>query len=213
MKTVTVAVMKPLFEQKIDRIIINVKNSITAAGSTVLDIFERSPGIIIDRQNNVISMSGKNGVVIMINGKINHMPFSALLQMLSGMNSSNVEKIELITTPPANFDAEGNAGFINIVLFNDPSYGTNGSYSATVGYGNGATTMTSINFNHRNGKINVNGNLSFSSIHAKQLFTFYRNVNFYSKTTESNTISNRDPTITNYNGRIGFDYQVSKKLW
>ncbi len=211
LNTVTVTVMKPLFEQKIDRIVINVKNSITTAGSTVLDILERSPGIIIDRQNNVITMSGKNGVVVMINGKINHMPFPAILQMLSAMNSANIEKIELITTPPANLDAEGNAGFINIVLFNDPSYGTNGSYSATIGYGRGATTMAAVSFNHRNGKVNLNGDISFSRIESKQTFSFYRKVHFNSKVTESNTVSDRDPTTTNYTGRLGFDYQVSKK--
>ncbi|MGH2565222.1 MAG: carboxypeptidase regulatory-like domain-containing protein, partial [Ginsengibacter sp.] len=188
LNTVTVTVVKPLFEQKIDRLVINVKNSIIAAGSTVLDILDRSPGIIVDRQNNVISMNGKSGVVIMINGKINHMPFSAILQMLSGMSSANIEKIELITTPPANLDAEGNAGFINIVLLDDPSFGTNGSYSATIGYGRGATTMASINFNHRNGKINLNGDISFSRIEARQTFDFYRKVHFNSKITESNTI-------------------------
>ncbi len=211
LSAVSVTITKPLFEQKIDRMIINVRNSITAVGSTVLDILERSPGVIVDRQNNVITMSGKNGVVVMINGKINHMPFSAILQLLSGMNSANVEKIELITTPPANLDAEGNAGFINIVLVDDPSFGTNGSYSATIGYGRGATTLTGINFNHRNGKINFNGDISFSRIEARQTFSFYRKVNYNSKVTESNTVSDRDPVTTNYNGRLGFDYQVTAK--
>ncbi len=211
LNTVAITVMKPLFEQKIDRVVINVKNSITAAGSTVLDILEKSPGIIIDRQNNIITMGGKNGVVIIINGKINHMSVSAVLQMLAGMNSANIEKIELITTPPANFDAEGNAGFINIVLVNDPSFGTNGSYSVTIGYGRGATTMASMNFNHRKGKINLDGDFSFSRIEAKQTFNFYRKVHYNAKITESNSTTERDPTITNYNGRLGFDYQATNK--
>jgi len=71
---VTIIAKKPLFEQTIDRLTINVENSITAAGSTALDILERSPGIVVDLQNAVLSMNGKNSVVVMINGKINHMP-------------------------------------------------------------------------------------------------------------------------------------------
>src|SRR6185437_7486203 len=65
----TVIAKKPLFEQKIDRMVINVANSITNAGSTVLQVLERSPGIIVDRQNNSISVNGKNGIVVMINGR------------------------------------------------------------------------------------------------------------------------------------------------
>lgn len=136
MTAVTVTAKKPLFEQKIDRMVVNVEGNITTAGSTILDILERSPGVIIDRQNNSISLSGKNGVVVMINGKINRMPISAVLQMLAGMSAGNIEKIELITTPPAGLDAEGNAGYINILLKVNDQYGTNGSYSLTIGYGN-----------------------------------------------------------------------------
>ena len=72
--------------------------------------------------------------MLMMNGKITRMPVSAVVQMLAGMNADNIEKIELITTPPANLDAEGNAGYINIVLKENNSFGTNGSYSGTVGY-------------------------------------------------------------------------------
>jgi len=109
-------------------------------------------------------MNGKNGIVIMINGKISHMPITAIVQMLSGMNSDNIEKIELITTPPANLDAEGNAGYINIVLKSNNNYGTNGSYSITGGYTNGLTDNFSLNFNHRKGKVNLYGDYTFSDL-------------------------------------------------
>ena len=211
LQAVTVITKKPFIEQKIDRMVVNVKNSITSAGSTALDILERSPGVIVDRQNNNISMGGKTGVVVMINGKINRMPMSAVVQMLAGMNSGNIEKIELITTPPANFDAEGNAGFINIVLVNNTAYGTNGSYTATVGYGKGETTLTGFNFNHRKGKINISGDLSFSRIRMDQVFQIYRLVNNNGKMLESNSINNRDALQRNYNGKLGFDLQASNK--
>lgn len=74
---VVVRARKPLFEQRIDRTIINVKGSITSAGTTALDVLERSPGVAVNRQNGMISMAGKEGVVVMINGKMNYMPVNS----------------------------------------------------------------------------------------------------------------------------------------
>ncbi len=71
-------------------------------------------------------MNGKDGVELMINGKMSHVPVATVVEMLSGMSSGNIEKIELITTPPASFDAAGNAGYINIVLKENNNVGTNG---------------------------------------------------------------------------------------
>ncbi|MES1219560.1 MAG: outer membrane beta-barrel protein, partial [Bacteroidota bacterium] len=208
---IRVVAKKPLFEQKIDRMVINVATSITAAGSTVLEVLERSPGIIVDHQNNALSMNGKSGVVIMINGKISRMPMSAVMQMLSGMSSSNIEKIELITTPPANYDAEGNAGYINIVLKNNTQYGTNGSYSLTAGYGRGPITSASLNFNHRKGKVNLYGDYSFSRRDYKQVFSFYRKVINQGKAVETIVSTDRDPLQVNYDGRLGVDFEIDKK--
>jgi hypothetical protein len=208
---VTVVAKKPLFEQKIDRMVVNVASSITAAGSTALEVLERSPGIIVDYQNNAISMSGKEGVVIMINGKISHMPVAAVMQKLSGMSADNIEKIELITTPPANFDAEGNAGFINIVLKGNNNYGTNGSYTATLGYGKGLISAASVNFNHRQGKINLYGDFDFLRRDFKQYFSFYRKVYNQGNDLETYINSDRTPNILNFDGRLGLDYELSKK--
>jgi hypothetical protein len=209
--SVTVLAKKPMFEQKIDRMVINVANSITSTGGTALEVLERSPGIIVDRQNNSISMNGKNGIVIMMNGKISHMPLASVVQMLEGMNSNNIEKIELITTPPSNFDAEGNAGYINIVLKTNTMYGTNGSYSITAGYGRGAIEAGSINFNHRKGKVNLYGDYSFSNTNNPQLFSFYHKVAYQGRITETNTDSHRDFVIQSHIARLGLDYEMTKK--
>ena len=74
---VTVTTKKPLYEQKIDRLQINVAASITLAGTTALDVLERSPGVRVDRLNNWLSINGKGGVIIMINWKRNYMDISA----------------------------------------------------------------------------------------------------------------------------------------
>ena len=90
---------------------INLEDDPGTTGSTILDVLERTPGVIVDRQNESINMLGKGGVNVMINGKITYMPSSALVQYLNGINAENVKSIELITTPPSKYDAEGNAGY------------------------------------------------------------------------------------------------------
>ena len=202
---------KPLFEQKIDRMVVNVASSITAPGNTVLEVLERSPGIVVDHQNNTISMNGKDGVVVMMNGKISRVPITSLVQMLAGMSAGNIEKIELITTPPANYDAEGNAGFINIVFKTDTQYGTNGSYNATIGYMKGVLAEGGVNFNHRKGKINLYGDYSFSRIPNKQDMSFYRKIMKNDTAIESYLNTDRDAMRTVQNGRLGIDYELNKK--
>ena len=206
---VTVAVKKPMFEQKIDRMVINVKNSITDAGGTALDVLEKSPGVTVNRQDNAIAINGKSGVTVMINGKINYMPMEALVQLLSATPASNIEKIELITSPPSKYDASGNAGYINIVLINNPYEGLSGSYSVTGGYGNREAGAAGTNLNYRSGKINLYGSYSFNHDHYIQPLTaftgFMRAGDFISNT----SFSNRDATMDVQNMRISVDYQLN----
>jgi hypothetical protein len=176
---VQVTARKPLYEQKIDRLVVNVANSITAAGGTALEVLERSPGVIVNQQNNSISLVGKEGVVIMINGRITYQPAESIVQMLAGMTADNIETIELITTPPANFDAEGNAGFINIVLKQRPDLGLNGNSTISIGYGQGEVGSAGVNLNYRKGRLNLFSNYNFSLQAQKQEFTNYRKVTLW----------------------------------
>jgi len=209
---VVVISRKNLYVQKNDRMVINVASSILSAGSSALEILERSPGVVVDRQNNAISLVGKSGVFVMINGKQSYMPISSLVQMLEGMSANNIETIELITTPPANFDAEGNAGFINIVLKEQIDAGFNGSYSLSVGAGNGNTTSDNISFNYRKKRLNLFGNYSLVRNKQGQLYEFDRTfVNENGNVNSVSTISDRSPIRRNHNIRSGLDYQVSDK--
>src|SRR5690606_31814212 len=155
---VLIQAKKPLFEQQMDRLVVNVKNSIISSGSTVLDILARTPGISVNLQNNSISMNGKEGVMVMLNGKPVRLPLNAVVQMLSGMNADQVEKIEIITSPPAIYDSEGNAGLINIVKSNSLELGTAGAFSGNFGYGfykKGYKRFGgSFNLTHRTQKLN-----------------------------------------------------------
>ncbi len=208
---VSVVAKRPFLEQKIDRLVINVEGSITAAGGTALEVLERSPGVIVNRQNNAISVAGKDGVVVMINGKINRMPAEAVVQLLAGMPSSNIEKIELITTPPANFDAEGNAGYINIVMKQSGGQGLNGSFSLSGGYGKGDVSSAGINFNFRKNSLNLYGDYAFSRQAQEQIFAIDRQVVLNGETIRTDTRTYRDPVQRNHNARLGLDWNLSKK--
>lgn len=211
MNAVEVVAKKPLFEQKIDRLVVNVANSITSSGTNALEVLERTPGVVVNHQSNTLSISGKSGVVVMINGRINYMPADAVVRLLAGMSSDNIEKIEVITTPPAGFDAEGNAGYINIVLKKSLDDGLNGSYGASLGYGKGEQINGNLNLNYRQGKINLYGDYSYSRDAALQQFDFYRRILLDGDVLETDTKSHRDPGTNNHNARLGLDYQIDKK--
>ncbi|MFK7935319.1 MAG: outer membrane beta-barrel protein, partial [Saprospiraceae bacterium] len=208
---VDVVAKKPLYEQQIDRLVVNVQNSITSSGATALEVLERSPGVAVNRQNSALSMAGKQGVVVMINGKINRTPVAAVVQLLEGMSADNIEKIELITTPPANYEAEGDAGFINIILKKTSDRGLNGAFTLSAGVGNGNTSAASTNFNFRKNKFNLFGDYSYSRKEQKQLFKNYRKIVLDENTVENSTVSARDPIQLNHNARLGLDYQLSEK--
>ena len=209
---VVVQATKPLYTQKVDRLVINVENSIVSSGGTALEVLERSPGVVINRQNNGISVVGKDGVVVMINGKISYVPTSSIVQMLDGMSADNIESIELITTPPANFDAEGNAGFINIVLKKNANVGLNGSYSLSAGYGQGEITNDNLNFNYRKGAVNLFGSYSFRFEKIAQRFETSREFRQDGDLLTTMSETDRDPTRQrNHNLRLGADFQLSEK--
>ena len=79
----------------------------------VLELLQKSPGVIVDKDDNII-LSGKNGVKIYIDGKPTPLTGTDLSAYLRGVSSNDIEAIEIITNPSARYDAEGNAGIINI---------------------------------------------------------------------------------------------------
>lgn len=109
LKEVNVAVTKPLIERKMDKIVMNVSNSSIMTGSTALEVLQKAPGVTVD-QNDKISMMGKQGVLIQLDGKQTYMSSADVANLLRNMQSSEIESIELITNPSSKYDASGNSG-------------------------------------------------------------------------------------------------------
>ncbi|HEX3935196.1 MAG TPA: TonB-dependent receptor, partial [Puia sp.] len=99
-----------LVEQTIEGTVVHAESSIMTKGSSILEVLERSPGVQVDQHYNTISLNGKSGVSVMINGKTLQLPEDEVINMLASMPADNLDKLELLTTPPARYDASGNAG-------------------------------------------------------------------------------------------------------
>ncbi len=157
LKEVTIVARKPMIEVKADKTVFNVEASINAQGSNALELLQKSPGVQVDNNDN-ISMKGKTGVRVYVDGKMMQLDTKDLAAYLRSINSNDIEAIEMISNPSAKYDASGNAGIVNIRLKKNKKFGTNGSVNA--GFVQGITPKGngSVNLNYRDKKINVFGN-------------------------------------------------------
>lgn len=212
---VSVLAKKLPYKREIDRTIISLENEPNTQGSSVLDILERTPGVILDRQNNSLSMLGKDGVNVMINGKMTYMPTSALVQFLNGMSSDNVKSIELITTPPSKYDAEGNSGYINIELKKRLDEGINGNLSATNSFSyndNESQRSISGGFTASSPKNNINFNYSFMDNEIPSDGFLTRTYTNQTPLLETRSIFFNGKDIPSHNIRFSYDYMIKEKL-
>lgn len=157
LKEANIVASKPLIERQVDKTVVNVENTIVNSGTTAIDILKRSPGITVDQDGN-ISLKGKQGVLVMIDGKPTYLSAADLYTMLKNMRSDELSRIEIITNPSAKYDAAGNSGIINLKMRKKQNLGFNGSARASYGQGVYPDFGTGINLNYRNEKFNVFGN-------------------------------------------------------
>ncbi len=172
---VTVTARKQLVEVKADKTVFNVEGTINAVGQDALELLRKAPGVQIDRDDN-ISVSGKNGVQIFIDGKPSPLSGKDLSEYLKSLQSAQIELIEIITNPSAKYEAAGNAGIINIRLKRNKTLGTNGSVNAGYGIGIYSKYNTGIALNHRNKTMNLFGTYNFNKGLNENPFNLYRDV-------------------------------------
>jgi len=210
LKEVTVVSKIPVIQRYADKTVINVQQSILTVASSIFDVIQRSPGIQVD-QNDNISMAGKAGVTVMIDGKITPMSGSDLANMLRGMPADAVDKIEFITNPSSKYDANGTAGIINVILRKDKRIGTNAVVNVSYGQGFYAKSNDGFSLNSRAKDFNffMNANYSYNNNYhnAPRTRDFYNGNEFtggYSET-DFHTVTFQSETV-----RLGTDYFASK---
>lgn len=206
-ETVIIA-QKKLIEKKVDRLIFNTDQAEGAKGGNAIDALKLAPRIKVDETTDAISIIGKGNVMVLINDRLSQMDANQLTNYLKTIRAEDIEKIEVITNPPAKYDASGNSGVINIVLKTGKSNSFNGNVSGSGNYAKykGGNINGGINFRKEKWTIssrafqgeNTWGNDSFS---------------FISYPTNQWETANRNKNINGFGGiGITTDYQVNDKL-
>ena len=203
---VVVTSKKPMIEVKADKTILNVEGSINAVGQDALELLRKAPGVLLDKDDN-ISLSGKNGVQIYVDGKPTPLSGTDLTAYLKSIQSSQVESVEIITNPSAKYEAAGNAGIINIRLKKNKSFGANGSVNAGYAVGIFPKYNGGLSLNYRNRKINIFSSYNYNRSRNENKFNLNRKL--------LDTIFDQRSIMTNRNEGHGFkaglDYFVNSK--
>lgn len=205
MQGITVTARKPIIEVKADKTILNVEGTINAAGNDALELLRRSPGVMVDKDDN-LSLAGKNGVQVYVDNRPTPLTGTDLANFLKTLQSSQIEAIEIITNPSAKYDAAGNAGIINIRLKKNKAFGTNGSVAAGWQVGINSRYNGSLNLNHRNQNINVYGTYSHNDGYINNNMAMTRSV--LNDVFDATGVTVYRPKSNNF--KAGIDYTLSK---
>lgn len=221
MKAVVITARKPLIEQKIDKLVVTVDAASTNAGATAMEVLEKSPGITVDNDGN-ISLKGKGGVTVMMDGKPTYLSAADLASLLKNTPASAIDQIEIMSNPSSKYDAAGNSGIINIKTKKSLKTGLNGSImtGATAGFftkdGNiyvQPKSQHSLNFNYRKNKINLFGNYNPNFNKRRNELTISRK--FYNEdgTLNASAVLGTDFTGKgdNHSVKLGADYYINDK--
>lgn len=150
---------KPFIEIQADKMILNVQSDITATGGNIFELLQKAPGVSITN-DEIINLAGKSGVNVLIDGRPTQLSAKDLAAYLKATAATDVDKIELIMNPSAKYDAQGNAGIINIRFKKNTVKGTNGSLSTAYTQSVHSNINFSANLNHRNGSCNWFANIT-----------------------------------------------------
>ncbi len=210
---ITVTTKRPFIEQKLDKTVVNVEASPTNVGLSALEVLEKSPGVSVDKDGNV-SLKGKQGVLILVDNKPTYLSGADLANFLKNTPSSNLDQIEIMTNPPAKYDAAGNSGIINIKTKKSKIKGFNGSVTLGGGMGIHPKANESANLNYRVGKVNLFGNYSYNYNKGQQDLDLTRNFRDQS-TGELLSVfkqhTDMTPNYQTHSYKIGADFYASKK--
>ncbi|MFT3796001.1 TonB-dependent receptor [Flavobacterium sp.] len=209
---VTVQKKKAFAEYKIDRTVVNVDAMISSAGSDAMDVLEKSPGITVD-QSGTITFKGKSGVMVFIDDKPTYLSGADLEAYLKSLPASMLDQIELITNPPAKYEAAGSAGIINIKTKKIKSKGFNGNVTSRVSGGKKYHSRNGISLNYKQNKVRVFGNANYATQEFENDLDIYRTYknpdnsvkSFFDQSTDMNRRQNTA------NVKFGMDYYASDK--
>ena len=205
LQTVTITSKKPLLERKVDRLVFNISNFPLVTGGNVMDALKLTPGLTVDN-TGALAIVGKNTVNVMLNGRMIQMSGDDLTNFLKSLRADDVESIEVITTPPAKYDAEGNSGLINIVMKKTQQNSWNAGLNATYQQGVYAQGAYGGNFNYQKNKLSFYASASYNR--GKDYSSIIQNLYYPDllwNMNNQNTVEHKT-----FSARAGFDYDITK---
>lgn len=210
---VNILVKKKLLERKADRLVFNVDASIASQGMDAGETLASVPMLKVDENMGTISITGKSSVNVMINGKMLNLSGTALLNYLKSIRSENISKIEVITTPPAKYEAQGNSGLINIILKKNPNLGFSGNISTGLTqrtYFNGTTNGT-LNYQTEKLSLSLKTNYIDGAKRSNERYNILGASQNYSESTRKDMWQDLTPSLNasykiNKNSEIGMEY-------
>ncbi|NRD22483.1 outer membrane beta-barrel protein [Winogradskyella litoriviva] len=213
---VMVVAERTTVEIKLDKKVYNIGKDLTTAGGTVSDALNNVPSVTVDVEG-AISLRGNENVRILINGKPSAMAGFGDSNVLSQLPADAIERVEVITSPSARYDAEGTAGILNIILRQKETLGFNGSVTLTAG--NPDNVGVSAALNYRKEKYNLFSNFGWRYFDAPR--TSLIDVNYFDSVEDDGSISEPeyrriienqdvDRIRRNYNANVGMEYFLSE---
>jgi outer membrane receptor protein involved in Fe transport len=202
---VVIAAKKKLIERKIDRLVFNVENSSKASEGDALEVLRVTPGVRV--QNDKITMIGKSNLQVMINDKIVQLSDEDLANFLKSIASEDIKNIEVITTPPAKYEASGNSGLVNITLKQAKKDSWNAQLKSSYRQRTYATGSVGGSFNFNKDKLSIATSFNYSD------GTYYQEQDDYAYFPDGlwYTSSPINADIKRLNGRIDINYQITPK--
>jgi iron complex outermembrane recepter protein len=206
LEEVQVTAQRRMVEVQPDRIAFNVEGTVNASGSNGLELLRKAPGVQVDNNDNIVVL-GRSGVLIYIDGKRLPLSGDQMSNYLSSLQASQIDRIDIISNPGAKYEAEGNAGIIDIRLKRDKNMGANGSLNTTLTQGVHTRGNAQLTGNYRNKKFNVFGNIGLDGGQNFSRMDFYSELNqlVLAETTREQRESRGQ------NARIGADFFLSEK--
>jgi len=205
LQEVVVSAQRRIVEVYSDRMVFNVQGTINSAGDNGLDLLRKAPGVLLDNNDN-ISVLGRSGVMVYVDGKRLPLSGEELANYLQNLVSEQIDRIDIISNPGSKYEAQGNAGIIDIKLKKDKNLGGNGNLALTASKGIQPRANVSANGNFRNKIFNSFGSLGYNYTRSFMNMDYdsYQNDYFI---TERNRINTK---LNSVNYRAGIDFFVSK---
>lgn len=201
---------KTTVEVRLDKKIYNIGKDLTTSGANISDALNNIPSVTVD-VDGAIALRGNDNVRILINGRPSALAGFGSTDALRQLPADAIEKVEVITSPSARYDAEGTAGILNIVLKKEKTLGFNGTINTTVGYPT-ASSITS-NLNLRTNKFNIFNTIGYfyRGTPGNGYFDnnyFDTNPDNFNRIIEDRDIERRD---IGYNVNLGMEYFITDK--